>query len=805
MADLSLLQSLEDNPNIVVGRADNQVHSIDHLMEPWTPEDDARRNASQVTHEYLAQVAARVYGIPPEFLQNSSPQSVLVAGLSDAPPSLEISEVRPRFKSTAVTYQQTLLGLPVWRAGVTVTLNEDQEVFQSVNNFRPAATEIKKPQDDAKFLRDINADELGKALGLPPNDDTITIDYQGLLVYRYMEDNRQPSAERGSHEHSSQRPGLPLRPVPSSIRDEQYYVVRELLFTFAHHSHGELSWRAFIEVETGTVLYLRARIADVGYQVTGSVFSFDPITRTGDPSPGFDRQKLSVLREKVVLNSITPVSEGAPQTLKGSYAEVKSSTLVAWEKTKGTDQVVEDSTKPIITAVNHDFDGEVDSDVFAAVNAYHHVTSLFSLLGELGFKQAQLFKHTVFPVPLYYRSYSDVNAYALAGKNNRGSGGFRFGVATENSKISIAADFRLVAHEFGHALLYDAYGDANFGFAHSAGDSLAVIFCDPTSKALDRGNSFPWVDAGRRHDHTVDDGWGWGGEKYNKDEPDMYDREQILSSTLFRLYEALGGAKNANRGTKVWASRYTLYLIVGGIATLTEKPRTADIYVTSMMNADSDTISLMNADSGKIHDFPGGAVRKVIRWAFEKQGLYQPNPAPVPVTRRGLPPQVDVYIDDGRNGEYDYKDKHDSPPGLWNRNAPDGGPGNQYAVAGRPNYIYVTIRNRGTDPAKNLRVKAYLLYSASHWDETHSKSWELPLQNAISTTPLAPNKALQVGPFPWTPNGSHTTPAILVSVSADGDLSNIDPASPSSLKCARGPTELSKLVPFDNNLAMRYF
>ena len=49
---------------------------------------------------------------------------------------------------------------------------------------------------------------------------------------------------------------------------------------------------------------------------------------------------------------------------------------------------------------------------------------------------------------------------------------------------------------------------------------------------------------------------------------------------------------------------------------------------------------------------PGGAFSKVFRWSFEKQGLYQPAGAPSPVKQPGGPPSVDVYIDDGRLGEY---------------------------------------------------------------------------------------------------------------------------------------------------------
>jgi zinc metalloprotease ZmpB len=76
----------------------------------------------------------------------------------------------------------------------------------------------------------------------------------------------------------------------------------------------------------------------------------------------------------------------------------------------------------------------------------------------------------------------------------------------------------------------------------------------------------------------------------------------------------------------------------------------------------------------------GGAYNKVIRWAFEKQGSYQPAGAPTPVTTAGAPPAVDVHINDGRNGEYQFQAVHWQNMSMWNRNSPDGLPGHQNAI-----------------------------------------------------------------------------------------------------------------------------
>ena len=74
----------------------------------------------------------------------------------------------------------------------------------------------------------------------------------------------------------------------------------------------------------------------------------------------------------------------------------------------------------------------------------------------------------------------------------------------------------------------------------------------------------------------------------------------------------------------------------------------------------------------------GGAYHKVIRWAFEKQGEYQTplvtngSAADGTITAAGDPPDVDVYIDDGRAGEYPFQHVHWHTTTIWNRRAADG-------------------------------------------------------------------------------------------------------------------------------------
>src|SRR5207244_3737877 len=103
-----------------------------------------------------------------------------------------------------------------------------------------------------------------------------------------------------------------------------------------------------------------------------------------------------------------------------------------------------------------------------------------------------------------------------------------------------------------------------------------------------------------------------------------------------------------------------------------------------------------------------GAFAKLIRWSFEKQGLYQPDGHPLLVTTVGQPPPVDVFIDDGRTGNYmPFLPDFRGTPEVWNRHAADGGKTHEAPVVGATNFAYVEVRNRGTTAAANVAVKAF--------------------------------------------------------------------------------------------------
>lgn len=184
----------------------------------------------------------------------------------------------------------------------------------------------------------------------------------------------------------------------------------------------------------------------------------------------------------------------------------------------------------------------------------------------------------------------------------------------------------------------------------------------------------------------------------------------------------------------------------------------------------------------------GGAYNKVIRWAFEKQGSYG-----------GQPPAVDVYIDDGRAGEYPFQQVHWANQSMWNRNAADGLSGHQNAVAGATNYFYVKVKNRGSSGSGTVTVTGYHCLPGAGLTWPNDFTAMSPAVG-LSTASVAANNAAEVvlGPFEWVPNENvHGHDCVLMVASTAGDPSNVAHFT--------GSESIAewRLVPNDNNVGQR--
>jgi hypothetical protein len=524
----------------------------------------------------------------------------------------------------------------------------------------------------------------------------------------------------------------------------------------------------------------------------------------------------------------------------------------------------------------------IRSNDSSAVMAYWNVKELFDRLNAYGLAPNTYFRIAPLPLEVYYRSGippgpgkdgQTVNArisvkgfppnfegpvpkgsiiemhLALADLSTRARKRWDGKHRSPAVPLGIAADARWIWHEIGHVLLTTSVGELQFRFAHSPGDALAAIVMDPESElATDanwRGATFPWVFLPRRHDRCVAHGWSWGGTLHhalsqvpNSAGPrrKAYWSEQILSSSLFRLYRCIGGdtttvgsPRTPDPHARRSASHYCVYLIMRGIqilgTSLVVPANDPDQLVSALIDADINTASSTPWQFDFRPLFPpsfapappdtfdrvGGCVHKVIRWAFETQGLY--NPFGKITNAPGAPPSVDVYIDDRRPNldncaqsdyiaygrgsynpvslEWDPTQTQASPTPAWQAT--------DHAIDVQGNNVTVRVGNRGTQVATGVTVQIWWCPWPAHaappkWNDG-AAGW-----NHSNISPPQNINAPGEGHFAFVEALPATRYIIVAKASCGDDLANTDVPT---LPCSYRKTPLVDLVSGDNNIGLR--
>jgi hypothetical protein len=513
----------------------------------------------------------------------------------------------------------------------------------------------------------------------------------------------------------------------------------------------------------------------------------------------------------------------------------------------------------------------VHSDDFAAVSAFYNVSRIFNRLAAYGLDPFEYFRIGSLPLRLAYRSGMQagpgkdghtVNAcvqvdgwpfdfvgptpidsrpgmemhLALADMSRRERKPWNKIDPSPAEPIGIAADDRWIWHEIGHVLLVAAVGELELRFAHSPGDALAAIALDPVSQLSKkgtywRGMTFPWVFIPRRHDRSVTNGWSWGGTMHSAlarvpestaPRRKAYLSEQILSSSLFRLYRVLGGdtmeETTDDINTRHTASHYCLFLIMQALRLLGTPPAVPlrndpDQFVDALIKADVGTTLFRVAaeDGATYYQRIGGCAQKVIRWAFEAQGLYAP--AGTITNAPGLPPPVDVYIGNGRrsesteNGTIQYGPGSYAPVSLhWDPGQTGEEPFPPWqaatdAITVEAGSISVVVGNRGSGKATGVTVAVWWHEWPTNsappaWNES---GWNQSNPQTNTAYDIETHDDAVFGPFEFAPTSGQRF-IILAKASCPADLAYIDEPT---LACSYMATRLIDIVTGDNNIGLR--
>ncbi|MBB1246553.1 hypothetical protein GL263_23820, partial [Streptomyces durbertensis] len=278
-----------------------KVQHLEHFQEPFvavSPADDQaevdedsgayRAATAQILAENYLREVAPIYGIHASTLPGAGGHDALAAESSAAPPghsTLELVEEKEVMGTTLVSYQQKYDGLPVWEAGVSITIQPDpMRITASQSSVKEDISLPEESLEAAPYSPgDITPGTLKSLLGVRTSEVPTLNATPQVLIYEYDPDQRfDPETRHTPTERLEEAPPkLPLPPVPSTLAPQHFYRVIEVLFALPVPGHDSLNWRAFIESTTGAVLYLRALTACA----TGLVFQQDPITAGAPVAP----------------------------------------------------------------------------------------------------------------------------------------------------------------------------------------------------------------------------------------------------------------------------------------------------------------------------------------------------------------------------------------------------------------------------------------------------------------------------------------------------------------------------------------
>lgn len=459
----------------------NVVRILNHNQAPIRKQT---KNSLQLAKEYIQGVADQ-YHINQNLLKHLDSKPGI--SLTEEGESYKMQGVKKMMDTTIVDYAQTYFGLPVWRSGLTVVIQDDPMQVVSSSNSSQQGIKVHKPKAVvAENGMATNTYPLHAGLGLVyyrENGSDLKISSSRLVIYKYDAAKRFTDHPENEYEKRKQTGmvekhfTLPVPPVTKSVNDGEFYVVHEILFTYSLPNAKGMNWRAMVDVETGNVLYLRALTDNF---LSGMVFKCDPITDSGSTTnnPDATSATLDAVRVTAPLSGLIPPS-GGQQALTGEYV-----------------RVIDDEAPTVAPPTEgspYDFDFASRTNNFAAVNAYYHCDKFFRMLHDLGFDVPSYFDGTAFPVHIDHRGHYgsangiEVNASCNGNVSSNGIGLVDFELATLGdtaNPVGIAVDFKVVLHELGgHGILWDHVDSPNFGFCHSAGDSVAVITNDPDSNA----------------------------------------------------------------------------------------------------------------------------------------------------------------------------------------------------------------------------------------------------------------------------------------------------------------------------------
>jgi hypothetical protein len=676
--------------------------------------------------------------------------------------TLQKADVSEGAHSRSVRYLQLHNDIPVYGAQFVVgQAKEEGTITSAVNNVDyslPAALGSKK----AKVSADQAVELIHKQFG--NQFEVITLGQPTLYIYRHI------TAEMP-------RPKGEERPIRKTMLEigtgsvGKVYLAWQVLMDTKGPGGN---WELFMDATNGKLLAVRDTRRYISRK--GYVFWPDPIRSKQDSTLSWKTSEsiLNQERKEVDLENLKDPGTN-PCKLISNCVECAQLDSPVFPQPES----------------NGDFKYGAKQSEFSSVMAYYYLDQLIHYLLTLGCVH---FNDNVKKVKVdaqggYYEDSS-------SGPNSNGELEIRLAIGDEPSgRVPDASDPAVPVHEYGHSI-YDILvevPDTFLTYSYEQGwcDFLAGCWLDRYNEhQYEREEVFPWDNCKTVHwDETRTlnrtekfyDKYPETGEPYiESNDRRVHDlKGDIFATALWDWFLNIGGNSD-DPNVRRWAADEVIRTYL-------------DQIVIVQVNQPADTLAkgLISADASRT----GGIYKKVIWDAFRRRGLWDN------FTDVG---NVDLYIKDSDmdTGEQASPQIHWTSPDIWVRNNPPTDPGenpddgHQPPINNVPNYLYVRVRNRGSQDAtaNTFSVEAF------HCSPATAMLWPIHFQSMGSlkiTNAIAANGGYErIGPFIWTPQiVDHECLVAIVNGPSDPTIAD-------SVK-SKAAVDHWKLVRFDNNVGQR--
>jgi hypothetical protein len=485
------------------------------------------------------------------------------------------------------------------------------------------------------------------------------------------------------------------------------------------------------------------------------VFDPDPITASGNTALGTASPGLDALRRAVSLQGLNPADAFGQYHLDGPHCRLMDIAAPAVAPPARADGV---------------FVFQRADAGFKDVMAYHHIDGFRRYAATLGVG-------AIAPVPV------EVDAHGGSSYYDPLNGDIVLAVSTGAAPAD-AEDAGMILHEYARAIqsTQNPGFTSTDGLGSGFGDVVPAVRHDAkhANWAATRGMTAPWAGSARRYDRP----WKFDDASIVGESA----RGEIWASAVFEIYRNLGGDANWP-GVRQLAADLTMKLHLAANAMVPASGATPTQAAQQIEAADSNL--------GGWRSLADGLHRKVIYDAFQRRNLagYAPG-------------AVDVYVDDGRDGGYQWLHNYWDTQDIWVKTGAYASAADQAAGGAADHieppvnstaYLYARVKNRGASPAGSGPVTVRAFHCAPGIGLVWPDDWvEMDATQVTQPANILPGagNGVVVGPFTWTPTEvGHECVLVIVECANDRALTQDLPAS--------AHVEHSNLVPFDNNIAQR--